>query len=493
MLIFVPLFYFAFFLLNKGTILLKRHAVLTCLVIVFITTLPLMNSLVNKDIRSSIKDASVVSVNNPYRSNFSQGSHVSALFAFLKNYGMHLSVDFLLTKGDRDLHHNVGKRGQLLWFTFFMSLIGLFTLIFRKEKVLYIFPIWLLLFPVPAALMSDYSPNAARVICGLPAFQILASVGFFSFISSAGSVFKTYKKVFGVALYIALILIVFWGVRDLNNFTQQYFVNHAKDPSKAFDYGSYVISKATKNMKDYTLFVLPFDFTKEIFLYLQDVNPKSWLRNQYTLKYVSKDYEFTMLDVFKNIGRIIPPGTLKNGKPAGFIYDELTAKVMYEIERIDKDSNQLKGLLPANKRGLIGEYFNGISFDKFTTVRVDPKIDFKWTEAKPPHKNVNVSHFSAKWSGWINIQEGGNYKFITKHDDGAVLTIDKKIIVNDWKNQPPLKENIKTVYLSRGWHRIVLKYYNSFGISFITLNWQPPGGEIDSIPLDLLYPSLPDA
>ena len=69
-------------------------------------------------------------------------------------------------------------------------------------------------------------------------------------------------------------------------------------------------------------------------------------------------------------------------------------------------------------------------------------------------------HFGYEFSCWLNVPETDVYKIVVGSDDGAVLFIDDKVIVdNDGSHS--FSEASGNAYLEKGFHKFDLKYFDS--------------------------------
>lgn len=335
--LFIPLFYLLFIVINWKKTLQKKLYILICIFFIFLILVPFILDF--KKIQDSRFE--MLSITNPYFSiykteeklNMSIKNHFALISTiFTQNYLKHMSADFLLKNGDRNLRHNIGNRGQLLNFTFYMMFLGFFYIIYKRLSNLYIFPIWFLLFPIPAALTWEGLPHASRSICGLPVFEILAAFGFISLLS----IIKNNKnKAASIVLSLVIVFVIVMGLNDFKNFVKGYFIDFPKNATAWFDYDIYAISKATESMKDYDQIILPVSFTNVHFLFLQKIEPKKWLENKNILKYVyQEEYKDDYKNYNKKIAAVVRPGQYSYYKTIGYVRHELTDEIMYEIKVI---------------------------------------------------------------------------------------------------------------------------------------------------------------
>ncbi len=140
--------------------------------------------------------------------------------------------------------------------------------------------------------------------------------------------------------------------------------------------------------------------------------------------------------------------------------------------------------------GLIGEYFrlrDGMAIspdiaasEKPWLVRVDAQVNFAKT--KKGFYGLKLSdRFVARWRGTITAPKDGTYNFYVASDDGALLKINGKEVVNSWGPRS-YSESGGKIELSAGQHEIELTYLELTGEQGCTLSWRPPGGNRPVIP-----------
>ena len=107
--------------------------------------------------------------------------------------------------------------------------------------------------------------------------------------------------------------------------------------------------------------------------------------------------------------------------------------------------------------------------------RTDTQINFDWKEGSPQEGRVNADNWSARWTGMSNLPEG-NYRFRVTSDDGAVVFVNDKIVINQWWDH-----TARTVegqyYHSGGMLPIRVEYYDKTGPAIMTLSceaYTPP-------------------
>lgn len=79
------------------------------------------------------------------------------------------------------------------------------------------------------------------------------------------------------------------------------------------------------------------------------------------------------------------------------------------------------------------------------------------------------------WNGHLNIPQTGGYEFWTDSDDGSLLSLDGKPIVNNG-GEHGMTEKSGLAFLEKGWHTFQLVYYNSSGGGGLKVWYAPVGG-----------------
>lgn len=107
-----------------------------------------------------------------------QGETPLSVAGFLKNYAFHWNPVYLLATGDANPRHHITGQGQITLFEATGIVLGIWALYQSKARWSLWLVAWLVLAPVPAALTSEGLPHALRTLMIVPAFALLAGVGF---------------------------------------------------------------------------------------------------------------------------------------------------------------------------------------------------------------------------------------------------------------------------------------------------------------------------
>ena len=101
-------------------------------------------------------------------------------------------------------------------------------------------------------------------------------------------------------------------------------------------------------------------------------------------------------------------------------------------------------------------------------------------------------HFGYIFNGWIRIPERGVWEFMTKSDDGSMLVIgDRKVVDNDGSHASVMATG--RVALEAGLHPYTLMYFEDYEGQDLSWGWRAPGAAgFEQIPAERLYVEFPD-
>jgi len=101
-------------------------------------------------------------------------------------------------------------------------------------------------------------------------------------------------------------------------------------------------------------------------------------------------------------------------------------------------------------------------------------------------KENSGENFALQYKGYIKIPADGLYTFSVNSDDGADLSIDKKVIVdNDGRHAP--QEQSGTIVLKAGFHDIRVKFFQGPGGKVLDVSIEGPGFAKQIIPTTILF------
>ncbi len=155
----------------------------------------------------------------------SLGGIVTNPFQIIINYLSYFTPVFLFFIGDSNLRHSPPGIGELHFLELITVSVGIFFLLKEKSQQRDILLLWLLLYPIPAALTAP--EHALRSIVGAPLFSIFSGYG----LSRLADIFKDRKKIFSFLTIFLLAASITWYVNC-------YFVDYPKySTHKTWRYG----------------------------------------------------------------------------------------------------------------------------------------------------------------------------------------------------------------------------------------------------------------
>jgi hypothetical protein len=157
------------------------------------------------------------------------------LITIIKCYFHHFSPDFLFFHGDPNPRHLPQNRGELYYFEMLTLPLGLFFSLKARTKKNYILILWLILFPLPAALTTEI--HSIRGIMGVIILAIISGYG----MSKLLDILNTYIK------KIATPILIFTIVISVVFFSHRYFVEYPRWlPEAWLSTMGYIITDANK-------------------------------------------------------------------------------------------------------------------------------------------------------------------------------------------------------------------------------------------------------
>jgi alpha-N-arabinofuranosidase len=175
--------------------------------------------------------------------------------------------------------------------------------------------------------------------------------------------------------------------------------------------------------------------------------------------------DFKLLD--NNIDVNIPPMSV--------VVLELTGAV--EMSAVVDLKNPLMGI---NYQYYEGNWVMLPDFDKLT-----PKTKGVEDNFILPNENSGVN-FGVKYNGYLKIPKDGIYTFYLNSDDGSILSIDNKIIINNDGVHAPV-ESSGIVVLKEGFHPVEISYFQQGGGMALDVSIEGQGLSKQAIPGKMLY------
>lgn len=164
---------------------------------------------------------------------------------FLKHYFENFNGRFLITTGDVNPRLSVQDIGELYFIELPFLLLGIFSLVKKRNKVTLLIAVWMLIVPIPAGLAKE-TPHALRIVSILPTYQIIIAYGMYR------SVLWLRKKV--SINYFYLLSSIFYLLFTLNiyYYLHIYFIHYPLKWSGEWQYGSkQMVEYVTKIKNNY--------------------------------------------------------------------------------------------------------------------------------------------------------------------------------------------------------------------------------------------------
>jgi parallel beta-helix repeat protein len=136
--------------------------------------------------------------------------------------------------------------------------------------------------------------------------------------------------------------------------------------------------------------------------------------------------------------------------------------------------------------GLNAEYFSSINFTGPSLKKLVPNINFDFG-ATAPIPGIDANIFSIRFTGEISAAKSGTYTFFVTGTDGSRLSINNKIVLEDYSDHLP--RMVSGSLVLRAGQRVPLKleYYKNTGTGSLRLEWSGPGLDRQVVPTARLF------
>ena len=134
--------------------------------------------------------------------------------------------------------------------------------------------------------------------------------------------------------------------------------------------------------------------------------------------------------------------------------------------------------------GLRAEYFSN---DRRAGTPVLSVIDPDVSTARIAHNWLDdpPSRFSARWTGYLSVDQPGLYTFATTSDDGSSLAIDGRVVVDNGGRHGAVTRTGE-VQLDREPHAVLIDYVQAGGAYEMNWSWAREGGALSTVPASWL-------
>ena len=142
---------------------------------------------------------------------------------------------------------------------------------------------------------------------------------------------------------------------------------------------------------------------------------------------------------------------------------------------------------PNSGSGLVGQYFNNMSFSGAPVLQRVEKVNFGWSNS--PGVGINSDKFSVRWSGQVEATKSGDFQFQTVSNDGVRLWVNGVLLVDNWTKHATAYDSSAAITLVGGKrYAITMEFYENTGYAVARLSWKRPGySTFATIPASRLY------
>ncbi len=397
-----------------------------------------------------------------------------------------LSFLGLFNKGDENPRWNFPYQPHLEFITGMFFIIGFLVFIKKFFYLKEFFILSALIALAQATFINTENPNASRTAILIPvtvviiASGVLRLIDYFYFISK-----NINKKILYSFLILCGVIIGF------NNF-KQYFIDQVKNSD--FQYGfspeEYNMAMTLKKLgPEWRGVVLLRYELRRTFKYLM-FGDNSWMTfAPYANIPIREDdgKNYIYMSTHENLP-IVP--ILKDIYPNGE-YEEFRTKywphkdpVYFSYKVPNSDIKNALEDFNKNNRGLWGYYYNTVNWAGLpVTVTVEPFIYFRhyYSPVKLP--------YSMDFKGKIKIDLPGKYVFNLLATSNSELYIDgEKIIQLNYKEGEVVFKGTNEIYLTKGYHKIQIKYNFKKWHMEMEFWWKKPGDEeFEVVPYKVFY------
>jgi len=122
--------------------------------------------------------------------------------------------------------------------------------------------------------------------------------------------------------------------------------------------------------------------------------------------------------------------------------------------------------------GLLGEYFDNANCEgKPVFTKIDKTLNFDFgTES--PDLRIPVDNFSIRWTGSFTPPSSGMYKFELRSDDGSRLFLDGKEVIDNWKQQAPVRKSTEVELTANKKVEVKIEYNDIAYGGLVSFDWK---------------------
>ena len=106
-------------------------------------------------------------------------------------------------------------------------------------------------------------------------------------------------------------------------------------------------------------------------------------------------------------------------------------------------------------------------------IRVDKNVDFNWGNI-PPDEKIDVSNFSVRWTGYLQVLEAGEYTIGIKSDEGIRVYLDDIKIIDEWTNSGTATFTTNVNLEANRLYPLIIEYKHYGSTANVKLGWLMP-------------------
>jgi hypothetical protein len=144
----------------------------------------------------------------------------------------------------------------------------------------------------------------------------------------------------------------------------------------------------------------------------------------------------------------------------------------------------------SSRNGVRYRYFEGTwnTLPDFSNL---PPVKLGEAEGFNLSPRLRSDNFGFRYEGYIEITKQGLYTFYVNSDDGSRIYLDQRIVADN-DGIHPLREVSGAVFLSPGYHRIAVDYFENRGGEGLDVRYSGPGVSKQTIPTGILFKDKPE-
>lgn len=193
--------------------------------------------------------------------------------------------------------------------------------------------------------------------------------------------------------------------------------------------------------------------------------------------------------------------TVNNGEPRAYLSPFVIRKDAVVKTFARKKDGYLPGdtatikisgltLYPASKAdnpkpGLRFSYYESDQMD-MSVLASHPALKKGVTDRVGIFEKQRADRYGLVFEGYIHVDTTAGYTFFTTSDDGSILDIDGRELVNNDGNHG-FEEREGRVYLEKGYHAVRLRYFDSGGDNNLLFSYRQNGQAKTEVPASMLF------